>query len=185
MTTLITQPPSGLAAQPASQRSTGPLCPTGDRDGRSGKENTMTAPTCKADFRIPVTPPTSGERRLAREIKELWIHVQDREREKQFTDAELEGMRSFLGEKLYCMQDLLAMCGRGEQWPRFLHRRRIPQLTAEQLIAEHAVASSPNHPTSDSQCIHAALPPTLNPTSAQPRNSPDVSCTLHKIPSAS
>jgi hypothetical protein len=122
----------------------------------------MTAPICKADFRIPFLPPTSSERILAREIKELWVHVQDRERQKQFIDAELEGMKPYLGEKLLGMKELLGLCGRSEQWPAFLHRRRIPQLTAEQLIAEHAGVSSPTHPTSDSQCIH-------NPTSAQPR----------------
>jgi hypothetical protein len=61
--------------------------------------------------------------------------VQDHEREKQFTDAELEGMRCYLGEKLSGMKELLLMCGRAEQWPGFLHRHRIPQLTAEQLIA--------------------------------------------------
>jgi hypothetical protein len=126
---------------------------------------------CKADFPIPVTPPTSGERALARQIKELWTHVQDREREKQFIEAELEGMWFYLGEKLSGMKNLLAMCGRGDQWPAFLHRRRIPQLTAERLIADQKAGAgypNPPHPTSDSQCSRPAIPTTLNPTSAQP-----------------
>jgi hypothetical protein len=160
-----------LISRPASQRSPGPLCTTGDRTAALGKEKTMTEPMYKADFRIPVIPPTSGERELAREIKELWTLLQDHERERQFTDAELMGMNPFLGEKLYCMKELLAMCGRGEQWPAFLRRRGIPQVTAEQLIAEQeAGVGYPNapQPTSDSQCTHPALPATLNPTSAQP-----------------
>jgi hypothetical protein len=99
-----------------------------------GKENTLTALMCKADFRIPVTPPTSGERALTRQIKELWTLLQDHE--SQFTGPELEGMRSFLGEKLYGMKSLLAMCGRGEQWAAFLQRRGIPLLTAEQWVTE-------------------------------------------------
>jgi hypothetical protein len=96
----------------------------------------MTAPMCKGDFPIPVTPPTSGERRLAREIRGLWTLLRDQERKRQFTEPELAGMRSFLGEKLYCMKELLAMCGRGEQWPAFLQRRGIPRLTAEQWVLE-------------------------------------------------
>jgi hypothetical protein len=95
----------------------------------------MTAPTYKADFRIPVTPPTAGERALAREIKELWTLLQDHERER-LTEPELEGRRPFLGEKLSGMKDLLIMCGRGEQGPGFLQRRRIPRETAEEWILE-------------------------------------------------
>jgi hypothetical protein len=46
------------------------------------------------------------------------------------------GLRFLLGQKLYGMKSLLAMCGRGEQWPAFLQRRRIPRLTAEQWVTE-------------------------------------------------
>jgi hypothetical protein len=66
-----------------------------------GKENTVTAIMYRTDSRIPVTPPTSGERALAREIRGLWTLLRDQERKRQFTEPELAGMTSFLGEKLY------------------------------------------------------------------------------------
>jgi hypothetical protein len=108
---------------------------------------TSSSPTVHRFSDFPVVPTTSGERAFSRQIRELWIHVQDHEREKQFTDAELEGMRCYLGEKLSGMKELLLMCGRAEQWSGFLHRHRIPQLPAEQLIAEQEAGGRLPQPT--------------------------------------
>jgi hypothetical protein len=62
---------------------------------------TSTSPTPNQFAHFPVVPATSGERAFSRQIRELWTHLQDHERQRQFTEPELEGMRSFLGEKLY------------------------------------------------------------------------------------
>jgi hypothetical protein len=48
-------------------------------------------------------------------------------------------MRFYLGEKLYCMKELLAMCGRSEQWPAFLQKRGILLTIATQLVNEQEV----------------------------------------------
>jgi hypothetical protein len=88
------------------------------------------------DLQIPVVPPTRAERALARQIKELWTLLQEREWEKHLNEPELIGVRFYLGEKLLGMKELLGLCGRSEQWPIFLRRRRIPQAAAEQLISE-------------------------------------------------
>jgi hypothetical protein len=44
---------------------------------------------------IPIVLSTPGERVWTREIHELWTLLQDREHERQFIEAELEGMRPF------------------------------------------------------------------------------------------
>jgi hypothetical protein len=100
MTPSSAQSPINLAGQSASQHSPGALCTAGDMDGRLAKEDTVAVTMYETNFRISVTPPTSGERALAREIKGLWTLLRDQESKGQFTDPELEAITYFLGEKL-------------------------------------------------------------------------------------
>jgi hypothetical protein len=51
-------------------------------------------------YRRGVLPSVSAERALSRQIRELWTHLEDRKRQKQVIDAELGGMRFYLGEQL-------------------------------------------------------------------------------------
>jgi hypothetical protein len=101
----------------------------------------MTTAENEADIEIPVLPQTEGERTAAREIRKLWSLYQEKERQLRLTKIELEGLQFMLGERLSGMKSLLGMCGREEQWPRFLDRSRIPCTIAENCILEHEAGS--------------------------------------------
>jgi hypothetical protein len=100
----------------------------------------MTTALKEADLEIPALPPTEGERATAREIKKRWNVYQEKEKQLQLMEIELEGLRFMLGEKLWGMKTLLAMCGRGKQWARFLEKCGIPYTVGEKCILEQEAA---------------------------------------------
>jgi hypothetical protein len=55
----------------------------------------MNVPMLKADSNVPIVTPTSGERALAREIKQLWDLLRDPE-----TDRVLSMVRDEFGVQL-------------------------------------------------------------------------------------
>jgi len=75
----------------------------------------MTTTVNEVDLGIPVLPQTEGERMAAREVRKQWRLYEQKERQLQLTEIELEGLQFMLGEKLSGMKSLLGMCGRGEQ----------------------------------------------------------------------
>jgi hypothetical protein len=96
----------------------------------------MTTTLKEADLEIPALPPTEGERATAREIKQRWKFYQEKERQLQLMEIELEGLRFMLGEKLWGMKTLLAICGRGEQWATFLEKCGIPHQLGDKCVLE-------------------------------------------------
>ena len=101
----------------------------------------MTTSVNEVDLGIPVLPPTEGERMAAREVRKQWMLYEEKDRQRQLAEIELEGLQFMLGEKLSGMKSLLAMCGRGEQWDTFLKKSRIPRTIADNCILEHEAGS--------------------------------------------
>jgi hypothetical protein len=101
----------------------------------------MTTTVNEVDLEIPVLPPTEGERMAAREVRKQWRLYEEKERQLRLTEIELDGLRFMLGEKLSGMKSLQVLCGRGEQWDRFLKKSRIPRTIAENCMFEHEAGS--------------------------------------------
>lgn len=77
---------------------------------------------------------------LGWEIRKLWAVHQQYEADVKVERSKLLEVGSSLGELLYAMKRLLAICGRAGRWSAFLRENRIGRASADRLVSKFAAA---------------------------------------------
>lgn len=88
--------------------------------------------------------PAESPNELNQTITNLWSAHLNAKNTARATKAELQDIRTKLGEHLSEMKKMLASPGRDGQWSKFLREHEIPRATADRLVAHHQQSCDPN-----------------------------------------